>query len=341
MKLLTIVIPSFNSEKYILKCLNSLLIGRDDELDVVVVNDGSTDDTSIIAHNFANEHPFVRVIDKENAGHGSGLNVGIEKAEGLYFKLLDSDDTLDKEGLLHLLDTIKVEYEKETTPDIFFADYLRCYDDTGEIQGITTYRNVKKKEQTTTWVDFPRMKISDFFMIHSFYVRTELAKHLDSLILEHTFYEDNQFVFYVVKNAKTFYYLDKPIYRYTIGRVGQSVSESTMGDRYQHQIRVMRAMIDHINFEEYSEMDKYKQNHILHELFKISILVFHFTQTKKGKERRKEFKELYKYFKQNNPQIYKLWKYKTPSIIEWGILPCFRRAYTNIGYKVKAKKKGW
>ena len=341
MKLLSIVIPSFNSEKYILRCLNSLLVGRDDELDVIVVNDGSTDNTLKIACEFALEHPFVRVIDKANAGHGSGINVGLKYAEGLYFKLLDSDDLLDKEGLLHLLDVIRTQHAKEEDPDIYLADYIRYFDGTDKIQGITSYHDVKKYEQVITWKDFPKMRFGDFFMIHSFYVKTELAKHLDCPLLEHTFYEDNQFVFYVIKKTQTLYHLNKPIYRYTLGREGQSITSSTMGKRYEHQHRVMRSMIDHISIDEYNAMDKYHQNHIRHELLKISILVFHFTQTDKGKERRIKYKELYKYFKQSNPDMYRLWKYKTQSIIMWGLLPCFRRTFTNVGYVLKAKKKGW
>ena len=80
MKLLTFVIPSYNSEQYLASCLDSLNIGVDEKIEAIVVNDGSTDKTSDIAHNYAKKFNFIKVIDKENGGHGSGINVGISQA---------------------------------------------------------------------------------------------------------------------------------------------------------------------------------------------------------------------------------------------------------------------
>ena len=137
MKYLTIVIPSYNSERFILNCLNSLCIGKDELLDVIVINDGSTDRTSELAHEFAKSHSFVRVVDKPNGGHGSGINKGLELAEGLYFKVLDSDDFLDKEGFIYLLDTIERHYKADTLPDLYLADYVSRPEGTDIKQYIT------------------------------------------------------------------------------------------------------------------------------------------------------------------------------------------------------------
>ena len=343
MKSLSIAIPSFNSENYLRQCLDSLLVGRDEELDVIVINDGSTDKTSEIAHEFAKKHPFVRVVDKENAGHGSGINVAIKLAEGLYFKILDSDDLLDKEGLIHLLDVIKVQSEKGNNPDLYLADYGSYYEEDENVpQAIISFkRHMKKIEDVVTWEGLPVVGISDFFMIHMTYVRTALLKEINIPLLEKTFYEDNQYLFYVIKNTKTLYYLDKAIYKYTVGRKGQSISLENMAKKYDHQYRVKKAIIDHINIDEYNAMSKPLKWHIRHELFKMSILVYFYTYIGKGKERHQQYKELYKYFKESNPEMYRIWKHHSPSWLLWLQIPCIRHLITIIGYKVFAKRKGW
>ena len=343
MKSLSIVIPSYNSESYIQQCLDSLLVGHDDELDVIVVNDGSTDRTSEIAHEFASKHPFVRVIDKENAGHGSGVNVGIKEAKGLYFKILDSDDLLDKEGLIHLLDVIKVQNEQGNNPDLYLADYGSFYEEDDNVpQAVISFkRHMKKIESVVTWDGLPRVGISDFFMIHMTYVRTALLKEINIPLLEKTFYEDNQYLFYVIKSSKTLYYLDKGIYKYTVGRKGQSISLENMAKKYDHQYRVKKAIIDHINIDEYNAMSKPLKWHIRHELFKMSVLVYFYTYIGKGKERHLQYKDLYKYFKESNPEMYRIWKHHSPSWLLWMQAPCIRHLMTIIGYKVFAKRKGW
>ena len=342
MKSLSIVIPSFNSENYIQQCLDSLLIGRDDELDVIVVNDGSTDRTSEIAHEFAKKHPFVRVIDKENGGHGSGINVGIKEAKGLYFKILDSDDILSRYGLHHLLDVIKKQNEKNENPDLYLADYGSYYEDVEAPQAIISFhQHVKKAEEVITWDKLPYVGISDFFMIHMVYVKTSLLKEINIPLLEKTFYEDNQYLFYVIKNTKTLYYLNRLIYKYTVGRKGQSISLENMAKKYDHQFRVFKSIIDHINIDEYNAMSKPLKWHIRHELFKMSVLVYFYTYIGKGKERGQQYKDLYKYFKESNPEMYRIWKHHSPSWLLWMQIPCIRHLTVVIGYKVFAKRKGW
>ena len=107
MKLITFAIPCHNSEKYMKKCIDSLLVAKDD-IEIIIVNDGSTDDTQKIANQYAKKYPdTIKAIHKENGGHGSGVNVGLENATGLYYKVVDSDDWVDKNSLLKVIETIK------------------------------------------------------------------------------------------------------------------------------------------------------------------------------------------------------------------------------------------
>ena len=124
MKLLTVTIPCYNAAAYMERCLKSVVAGGY-ELDVIVVDDGSTDETGRIADRWAAEYPgIVRVIHQENGGHGEGLNQGIRNAEGLYFKSVDSDDRLDPESLKELLKRLKAHTAPEDQVDLIVNDYV-------------------------------------------------------------------------------------------------------------------------------------------------------------------------------------------------------------------------
>ena len=341
MKLLTIVIPSFNSEKFLADCLSSLLWGIDDLLDVIVINDGSKDKTSEIAHEFADKYPFIRVVDKENGGHGSGINKGLELAEGLYFKVLDSDDHLDKEGLFHLLDVIKSHVEKNTLPDVYVADYVSVSVENGDTQVSSIKKRFKKIEEIVTFKDVQRFSNTEYFMIHMLFVKTSFLKETKMQLIEKTFYEDNQFVFHVLKYAETYCHLDKPIYLYSIGRVGQSISLASVDKNYMHQIRVSNAILSMFSYDEYKVMDKYKKWQILHELYIIEILVFFYIYIIPTKEKKKVFYEFMKAFKKKEPKIYRRLKHRTLLFFPWMLPPFMRGFFTKLFYKTVGKKKGW
>ena len=106
-KYLSFVVPCYNSQMYMRKCVDSLLAGGD-EVEIIIVNDGSTDDTGKIAREYAERFPgIVRAVQKENGGHGSGVNAGLALASGIYFKVVDSDDWLDQDAYMRLLSELK------------------------------------------------------------------------------------------------------------------------------------------------------------------------------------------------------------------------------------------
>ena len=94
MKLLTVTVPCYNSQDYMEKCIESILPGGE-RVEIIIIDDGSKDNTGRIADELAEKHPSViRVIHQENGGHGEGINQGLSHATGRYFKTVDSDDTL-------------------------------------------------------------------------------------------------------------------------------------------------------------------------------------------------------------------------------------------------------
>ena len=121
MKILSVAIPCYNSEKYMRKCIESLLPGGE-EVEILIVNDGSKDDTAKIADEYAAKYPtIVKVIHQENGGHGEAVNAGIRNATGLYFKVVDSDDWVDYEAYPKILQKLK---ELTAGPDT--VDMMIC-----------------------------------------------------------------------------------------------------------------------------------------------------------------------------------------------------------------------
>lgn len=341
MKLLTVVIPSYNAEKWIKNCLDSLLIGLDEKIEVIVVNDGSNDLTSKYAHEYEQKYSFIKVIDKENGGHGSGINSGLKEANGLYFKVLDSDDKLDKEGLYNLINYIEKHIKDNNFPDVYLADYISVYEPTNEQNVISIKKYFKKINEVITPNDIKKFNLTSFFFIHEFIVRTDLLKETNLNLIEKTFYEDNQFVYHVLINAKTYCYLDKPIYLYSVGRAAQSVSLQSMMKNYSHQLRVLSSTYNMISYSDMKKLDKGHKRVIEEMFFTISYLSYFYVYIGKGKQRRKEFKDIWCKFKKENRGLYNKINFRTDYFFFRLVPPIMRRKACEWVYQSTAKKKGW
>ena len=124
MKLLSIVIPSYNSEDYIEHCVESLLVGGED-VEIIIVDDGSVDRTGEIADAYAARYPsIIRAVHQENGGHGEAVNAGIRNASGLYFKVVDSDDWVDGEAYHQVLATLKELSGGNTVLDMLISNFV-------------------------------------------------------------------------------------------------------------------------------------------------------------------------------------------------------------------------
>ena len=107
MKYISFLVPCYNSQDYMEKCIESLLIGKDD-VEIIIVDDGSKDNTGKIADRYAKKYPdTVKVVHQPNGGHGEGINTGLKVATGKYFKVVDSDDWVGEKAYKTLLKKIK------------------------------------------------------------------------------------------------------------------------------------------------------------------------------------------------------------------------------------------
>ncbi|MCR4887087.1 MAG: glycosyltransferase, partial [Clostridiales bacterium] len=122
MKLLSIAIPSYNSQDYMAHAVESLLPGGD-EVEILIVDDGSRDDTACIADEYERRYPgIVRALHKENGGHGDAVMMGLRNAAGLYFKVVDSDDWADTEAYPQVLSTLRAFVDEPL--DMLISNYI-------------------------------------------------------------------------------------------------------------------------------------------------------------------------------------------------------------------------
>lgn len=245
MKLLSVAVPCYNSENYMRKCIDSLLEGGED-VEILIVDDGSTKDhTAEIADEYAQKYPtIVRAIHKENGGHGSAVNTGIENAKGLYFKVVDSDDWVKKDAYLKILGKLKELAGGDTVLDMLVSNFV--YDKEGEKRKkVMHYRHIFPTEEMFTWEDCHHFTKGHYILMHSVIFRTKLLRQCGMKLPEHTFYVDNLYVFEPLPYVKNMYYMDVNFYRYYIGREDQSVNEQVMIGRIDQQLRVNRLMIDY------------------------------------------------------------------------------------------------
>lgn len=243
MKILSIAIPCYNSENYMEKCIESLLPGGED-VEILIVNDGSRDGTAEIADRYASQYPnIVKAIHQENAGHGGAVNTGIKHATGLYFKVVDSDDWVDAEAYPKVLDALRELAGGPQTVDMFISNFI--YDKVGaKHKKVMQYRAAFPKEQVFGWEEVRHLRIGHYILMHSVIYRTKLLRECGLELPKHTFYVDNLFVFQPFPYVKNMYYLDVNFYHYFIGRDDQSVNEKVMISRIDQQIRVNKIMID-------------------------------------------------------------------------------------------------
>ncbi|MCI8528582.1 MAG: glycosyltransferase family 2 protein [Lachnospiraceae bacterium] len=245
MKLLSVVIPCYNSENYMKKCVDSLLEGGED-VEIIIVNDGSGDKTAEIADEYAARYPsIIKAVHQKNGGHGAAVNTGIRNASGLYFKVVDSDDWVKREAYFRVLDTLRNLAGGDCALDLLICNFV--YEKEGEKRKkVMQYRHIFPKEKMFHWEDCHHFLKGHYILMHSVIFRTRLLKECGISLPEHTFYVDNIYVFEPLPYVKNIYYLDVNFYRYYIGREGQSVNEQTMIARIDQQIKVNKLMIDYL-----------------------------------------------------------------------------------------------
>lgn len=217
-KVLTISIAAYNSEKYLSACLDSVTnTACIDLLDIIVVDDGSSDNTCKIADDFNKKYPnSITVISKKNGGWGSTINTSIEFAKGKYFKVLDSDDKFRSENIKDF-----IEYLSDCDTDIVLSKFENYY----------------IKSNSYKLID------CDKYQMHAFCIKTSVLKDNSVSITENSYYTDVEFVLKGIKYSKSLSKYDSPIYIYTIGYDEQSISDDSFKKNIKQHFTVLENII--------------------------------------------------------------------------------------------------
>ena len=288
------------------KCIESLLAcdNGSGDVEILIVDDGSTkDDTAQKADEWHERYPeIIYAIHKENGGHGSAVNTGLEYARGRYFKVVDSDDWLDEYAMGTIMTYLRRQSELRDATDLVIGNYVyeKVYEGT---RTAISYRNVFPVDEEFSWDDVGRFKSSQYLLMHSVIYRTELLRDIGLKLPEHCFYVDNIFVYVPLPAVKSIRYFDVDMYRYFIGREGQSVNEDIMKSRIDQQLRITRVMIDAVDLNEEVESRKlraYMENY-LSMMMCICSIFLRMINTPEAEEKRSD---IWGYLKGHRPAMY-------------------------------------
>ncbi|WP_022759535.1 glycosyltransferase family 2 protein [Butyrivibrio fibrisolvens] len=301
-KILSVAIPCYNSQDYMRHCVETLLSGGD-KVEILIIDDGSKDDTLKIAKELEKANPgIVRAIHQENKGHGGAVMTGIREATAPYFKVVDSDDWVGVETFHHILQLLDGFITTGKEVDLLLANYI--YDKVGSRRKkVIRYTHALPTDQVIGWDHARHFKKGQYILMHSAIYRTQVLRDSGLDLPEHTFYVDNLFVYKPLPYVKKLYYTDTDLYHYFIGREDQSVNEKVMISRIDQQIRVNKMMLDGTDLRkvEDAHLRKYMYNYA-----EIITVISSILLIKSGTpENLAKKKELFAWLKENHNYFYK------------------------------------
>ena len=276
--LLSIVIPSYNVRDYLTHGVKTLISHPyAHRLEILIVNDGSKDDTVEIANKLIAQYndpnaPVIKLIDKQNGGHGSTINAGLAVAKGKYFRVMDGDDWFDSADFAKSLEKLEDE-----TSDIVVMNYSEDRAATGERISKHYYDfMVPYIQYNFEDVCYGPYGFNEFEgpLLSTGCYRTEMLREAGLKLSEHCFYVDVEFDIFCILKAKTISYYPLNVYRYFIGRVGQSVSKSSFVRNVEDHAKVIFNALRLL--DSHPELPARKRDYIIHSLL-VPVIKTHYT----------------------------------------------------------------
>lgn len=299
-KVLTITVPSYNVEKFLENTLNSFVDERVlNDIEVLIIDDGSKDNTAKIGKQYEEKYPETfRVISKENGGHGSTINRGIQEATGKYFKVVDGDDWVDEDGFAELIHRLK-----DCDIDYVFTNYYEVNDGTGELTPVT-FSGIEKEKELL----FEKIANETRISMHALVIKTEILKKNEIRLDEHCFYVDVEYILYPIPYVNSVIYFDIYVYMYRLAQVNQSVSILGYQKHMQNHIDVILHILDYINeYKKQENYDKLKDMYMserIADMINNQVDIF-VSFPLKDKEVKQKFKDFDQSVKQRNDYVYK------------------------------------
>ncbi|MBE6712951.1 MAG: glycosyltransferase family 2 protein [Ruminococcaceae bacterium] len=296
-RILAIGIPSYNAAPYIDRCIPTFIHDKlVDRIEVIIVNDGSKDNTKELAEKYSKMYPdTVRVINKENGGHGSAVNAALYSTTAKYYKVVDVDDWVDTKNLIKLVDFLET-----CESDIVSSTYHTVDMITGLSQEVSNSNIEYGREYTLDELNVKNLYIS----IHSTTYKTKLLQEHNIRLQEKTFYVDVEYQLLPFPFVKTVTFLNDIVYKYMIGNVNQSVNVENFVRRYDDHNRVVHRVIE---FLKTAEMNQWQKGYV-YAVFE-KVIYTHYclgsvydADIERGRGRSQIFDA---FLKENNPELYR------------------------------------
>ena len=337
MKYITFAIPSYNSEAYLHHAVDTILSGGED-VEIIIVNDGSKDGTAAIADAYVEKYPtIVKAVHKPNGGHGSGVNRGLQEATGLYYKVVDSDDWVDEKALQELLLTVKRHVSKGIEADLYITNFV--YDHVEDnTQKCRSWESKFPVGRLFGWEEVKPFVGHQTLLMHNLMYKVEPLRASGVMLPEHTFYVDNLFAYQPLPYMKKLFYLNVDLYHYFNGRADQSVNINNFVKRYDQQIRVMNCMLEAYTYDELMAMVPGLRKYMLQQLCAIMMNTIMFCCSGgDDEERRAAYQKMWDDLKARDPKLYDLVYHKhLPALSTW--MPWkMRGQFMLYGYKALCK----
>ena len=286
-KKVLVIVPAYNEAENIVKTVEDIKKNAKD-VDYIVVNDGSKDNTALIAQEYCQKHPTLfRLVQKENGGHGSTINTAIKIAQGKYFRPVDGDDAVQSENVDILIETLK-----KIESNAVVCDYI--------------IRNMPMENKETRTFPCLAKDSENFFNeannwqstfpFHAIIFKTEILTKNNIAMTENCFYEDSEYSLYPIPFCNSVYYNPHPVYIYTLGSDNQSVSFQNVIRHIYDQEAILKKLFAFYSFHENDENNFYYKKRIF------EVLNFYYKATMKKewyknkelqKRKRHFFNELY------------------------------------------------
>lgn len=314
MKYITFAVPCYNSEDYLDRCVSTLVKGGQD-VEIILINDGSTDSTPQMIDAYQKNYPtLIKTVHQENKGHGGAVNAGIKHATGNFFKVVDSDDWVDEKALGALIDYCKECVAKEQLIDLIVCNYVYDHLSIGKRKTVH-YRNVLPTKAPFGWEDVGSFFPSQYLVMHALVFNTQTLIKSGVQLPHHMFYVDNIFASKPLIAVQSMRYLDINLYHYFLGREDQSVNEKVMCERIDQQIAVTKMVAESTNLEQ--EAPESLRSYLVRNtsiMMAISSIHLLLIGTEEAKEKRTE---LWHYVQQQNPELYKKLRFETMSALTY------------------------
>ena len=255
--LLTVVIPAYNAEDTIERAIKSVIEPCKTGIELIIVNDGSTDATKNKCKCLVKKIGEDRVVlvDQENSGHGSAINIGIQRARGKYLKILDADDYYDADGLRQLVRIIR-----DNDSDLIINNYNTCSINSDE-RSLVKWSNELEEEKEYDYKDVITKTKATLLPFAT--VKTELLRKNNCIVDIKCYYDDREYDYFIMLFAKTVFYSSSSVYVYMVNNDEQSISKKGLIKHIKDHAKVVRWLVLRYYAD---EMDDVKRKYIFNEV---------------------------------------------------------------------------